>query len=283
MAILLSLLTSALFGTADFCGGLAAKRARLLEVVAGAHLIGLIGVAAAAPLVAQRFEGESALLGAAGGVFGGLGVALLYRRLALGPMSVVAPITALTSAAVPAAWGVTTGDALGAPAWTGVALAMAAIWLVSATGPGQTERGAVVTRAAVVESLLAGAGFGFMFVFFDATDATTAPWPIVAARAVTATALVGALASRSRLASGTLPDRGALALIALAGLFDTTSNVMFIYASDRGALTVVAVLSSLYPIATMVLARVVLAERMTRHQILGVVAALVATGLIAAG
>ncbi len=282
MAVLLSLLTSAMFGTGDFCGGLAAKRADLLQVVGGAHLVGLIGAAVAAVFVADQFTVESALLGAGGGVFGAIGVALLYRRLALGPMAVVAPLTAITSAALPAMWGVATGDEVSGLVWVGVVLALVAIGLVSSTESDHTP--VQVTPAVILESLLAGAGFGLMFVFFDATDADTAPWPVVSARLLTTTVLVVlvALGARSR-GQFTRPDRTGLWLIALVGIFDTSSNVTFLYASDEGSLTVVAVLSSLYPVATVILARVVLAERMTPLQLWGFVAAMVATGLIAAG
>ncbi|MGB5758609.1 MAG: hypothetical protein WBM50_16965, partial [Acidimicrobiales bacterium] len=104
MAIVLSLITAAVFGTGDFCGGIAAKRASVLQVVAGSHLVGAVGATIAALVLAERFDVGDVLLGVVGGGFGVVGVALLYRRLAIGPMSVVAPLTAITSAVVPTAW-----------------------------------------------------------------------------------------------------------------------------------------------------------------------------------
>ena len=96
MTIFLSLLTALFFGTGDFCGGLSAKRATILQVVAGSYAVGLLGVVLAAILLGAEFSARALLLGAAGGLFGGIGVAFLYRRLAIGPMAVVAPITAIT-------------------------------------------------------------------------------------------------------------------------------------------------------------------------------------------
>lgn len=277
MAVLLSLLTAACYGAGDFFGGLAAKGMRVIQVVAFSHLIGLAGVLAVAPVLADTFTWRDLGLGALGGLAGGVGVGLLYRRLAVGPMSVVAPLTAVTSAAVPAAWGVASGDSLSGWAWLGVAIALVAITLVSSVSDGD---GAQVTPMVVAESLLSGVGFGTFFIFLDAAEGATAPWPVVGARLITSALLLTVLLVGSR---ATLPTgRSNWGLIALVGLFDTGSNVTFLYATDEGLLTLVAVLSSLYPIATVVLARVVLDERMTPRQRWGFVAAMVATGLIAA-
>lgn len=278
MAVLLALVTAALYGVGDFCGGLSAKRAEVVQVVAGSHLVGLVGVAAAAPFLADAFTARDALLGAVGGVFGGIGVALLYRRLAQGPMAVVAPLTAMTSAAVPAIWGVATGDVLSGWAWIGVVLALVAIGLVSSVRDGSA---APVTASVILESLASGVGFGTFFIFLDATTSATAPWPVVTARLVTATVLITFLVARRR--EVVPPEPRALGLIALVGLFDTGSNITFLYATQEGALTIVGVISSLYPVGTVLLARLVLAERMTRPQRWGFVVAMAATILIASG
>lgn len=278
MTIFLSLLTAAIFGTGDFFGGLSAKRATILQVVVGSHAIGLVGVTALAVLVADEFSWRAFVLGAIGGVFGGLGVGLLYRRLAVGPMSVVAPITAITSASVPALWAALTGDSLSPLAWTGVGIALLAIGLVSSSNDGDASD---ISLPVIAESLLSGVGFGAFFILIDATDAAAAPWPIAGARSATTFAILAfILATRAEL----LPRGQRVGwLIAATGMLDTASNVIFLYAANRGSLTIVAVLSSLYPISTVVLARLVLSERMTRLQLAGFVTALVATALIAAG
>jgi drug/metabolite transporter (DMT)-like permease len=278
VAILLSLLTAASFGTGDFLGGLAGKRMRVIQVVVVSHLVGLTGITIASLLLAEEFIAGDLLWGALGGCAGGIGIALLYRGLARGPMGVIAPLTAITSAAVPSLWGVVANDErLAGVAWIGVVVALFAIGLVS-WSPGDGQR---LTAAAVFEALVAGAGFGLMFVALDQTAAESAPWPIVGARLFTSSILVAVfLARRDRIIPA---DRGDRRLLLGAGLIDTGSNALFLYANEQGALTVVAVLSSLYPVATVLLARFVLAERLSRVQQLGFGAAMLATALIAAG
>jgi len=289
VAIILSLLTAVVFGTGDFFGGLASKRASVLQVVAGSHFIGLISVALLALSIADEFTWRDFGLGMTGGIAGGLGVALLYRGLAQGPMAVVAPTTAITSAVVPAFWGVATGDRLGPLAWLGVIVALIAIGLISTA---VDDSGARVTVRVIIESLLAGAGFGLFFIFLDLTSEETTPWPIVGSRTITTAVLVGVLfflyrsrsdvGAKARSGLKTI-DRTTAGLIVATGVFDTGANVLFLLATNTGLLTLVSVLSSLYPASTVVLARVVLGERMSKLQIAGFFAALLATTLIAAG
>ncbi len=278
--ILLSLATAAVFGTGDFFGGLATKRASVVQVIAGSHLVGLAGVVLASVALAESFDARDLALGAVGGVFGGIGVAFLYRRLAVGPMQIVAPLTAITSAVVPVTWGALIGERLSAVVWLGIAVGLVAIALVSYSDE-PTATGQAVTVRVVGESLLAGCGFGALFILLDATDASSAPWPVVGARLATSLALTGLLVLRRE--SVLPPDRAVVALVVATGLFDTGANVGFLLATVRGELAVVAVLTSLYPIATAVLAAIVLGERMTRTQGFGFVGALGATALIASG
>ena len=290
MVIAVSLLTAILFGSGDFLGGLAAKRMTVAQVVVGSHIVGLAGVTFASLLLAESFDLGDLALGAIGGLFGGLGVALLYRRLAVGPMHVVAPLTAITSAVVPTAWGMFIGERLSSLAWGGVVLGMAAIGLISAVktepddeaaGNGAAVAEPAITIRVVVESLLAGLGFGMFFIFLDATDAASAPWPVVGARIATSSLLLIGLAALRR---PILPGESVgIALIVATGLFDAAANVGFLYATIRGELAIVSVLTSLYPLATVVLARLVLGERMSRLQSVGVAGALLATTFIALG
>ncbi len=278
MAVFLSLLTAALFGTGDFLGGLAGRRMRVLQVLAASHLVGLAGITAAALLLANEFIAVDLAWGALAGSSGLVGLGLLYRGLAVGPMGVVAPLTAITSAAVPAAWGVLlTGDVLSGRAWLGVVLALSAIALVS-WAPTEKQP---VTAMVVLEALLAGAGFGFMFVILDQTDPASAPWSIVGGRLLTGGALLLFFLARRERIVPTDPISRRL-LVALGG-FDAGSNALFLYAADAGSLTIAAVLSSLYPVSTVVLARIVLKERLTRGQQLGFIAALAGAALIAVG
>ncbi len=278
MAVFLSVLTAALFGAGDFLGGLAGRRIRVSQVLAASHLVGLVGITFAALVLADDFIAVDLVWGAAAGVAGFVGLGLLYRGLARGPMGVVAPLTAITSAAVPAAWGVVIGgDVLSGGAWAGVAIALASIVLVSGESAG--TRG--VPALTVIEGLLAGTGFGFMFVILEQTDAASAPWPIVGARLLTGGGLLLLFAMRRERIVPTDPITCRLVLG--LGVLDTSSNALFLYAADAGSLTIAAVLSSLYPVATAVLASVVLHERLTRFQRLGFLAALFGASLIAVG
>lgn len=286
MAILLALVTAAVYGIADFSGGLATRRAPVLHVVAGAHVIGGAAVIAASFVVAEHFDAADMALGALGGAFGLVGIVLLYRRLAIGPMSVVAPLTALTAAVAPAVWGLSRGEQLGPLGLVGIACGLAAVVLVSLPGDGAGDQ-APVTVQVVAESLASGIGFGVLFIFLDATSAEAAPWPVAGARIFTSTLLVAALLGASRRAShDRIPrSRSLLGLIALTGLADTLANVTFLFATtlEPGRLAVVSVLSALYPVSTVILARVILGERMTSAQGLGFGAALAATILLSLG
>ena len=277
MAITLALLTAALFGTGDFLGGLAGKRMSVLRVLAISHTIGLVLITIGAVVIADEFVLRDLAWGALAGIAGFIGLALLYRGLARGPMGVVAPLTAITSAAVPAGWGLLIDDeSLAGTAWIGVVVALLAIGLASASPIEQSS----VSLAAIVEALLAGVGFGLMFVGLDQTVKASAPWPVVGGRLMTVSAMAIFFFIVKR-ESPLPPVRADIRLPAIAGLVDTFSNALFLYATLEGDLAIVAVLSSLYPIATVILARLVLGERLTRLQQSGFVAAMVATTLIA--
>lgn len=279
MVVIVSLVAAVLFGSGDFCGALATRRATALQVVAGSHLIGLVGVGLVALAVGNPMTGRDLGLGAAGGVLGAVGVGLLYRRLAVGPMYLVAPVTAVTAAAVPTLWGWIRGDSLSPAAWAGVVLALGAVALVSSVADGDGQ--GPITAAAVVESLGSGLGFGGFYILVAMTDADSQPWPIVGARLATT---VGLLAILAVLRRAPLPtDRTGISLIGATGLFEVAANCGYLYASTHGQLAVAAVLVSMYPISTVVLARLVLDERMTRVQIAGVVGAIAAAGLITRG
>lgn len=276
---MLSLLTALTFGAADFSGGIASRRANVTGVIFCAHVIGLIGVVVAAVLIAEEFLVEALFYGAAGGLFALVGLVLLYRRLAVGPMSVVAPITAITSALVPAVPAFISGEPLSGFIAAGVVLALVAIGLISASGTSD-EREASITPQVIAESLGAGVGFGLFFIFINEAPISTTPWPIVGARLASVTVLtVWVLANRTAMPSGAVTWRW----VVLAGVLDTFSNVLFLWSADLAGLAVASVLSSLYPASTVVLAFMLLGERMTRVQFVGFVLAIAATALIASG
>lgn len=278
MAILLSLLSAISFGSGDFFGGLSSKKVSVVSVIAFAHLVGLIGVAAYSLLFAEAFSWEALGVGAVAGAFGAGGLGYLYKGLSTGPMAVVAPTTAITAAVVPALWALVGGESLSSLAWIGILVALVAIALTSIPSDASADG---VTFRVVAETLIAGVGFGVFFIILDTTAAEVAPWPIVGARLVTVIPLIPFVMITRRHELKTL--RATSTTIILTGAFDTLANVLFLAATVRGDLSIVAVLSSLYPVSTVVLARTVLRERMSGLQLVGMALALTATALIALG
>lgn len=278
VAALLALASAVLFGCGDFCGGLASRRIDALRVVATSHIVGLGLVLAVAPLMADHFTTDALLVGGLAGVFGIVGIALLYRGLGRGPMAVVAPITAVNSAAIPVVWGLVFGERLSAMHVVGILVGLSAIALVSRV-PGHAGP---IPKGLVVESMLAGAGFAAFFIAIDAAQDATAPWPLVGARIVSVTLAIVTVVVRG---GPLLPTRreGVAGIVVLAGVLDMVANVAFLVAVNRGLLSLVSVLASLYPAGTVILARTVLRERMSRAQVLGMVGAIGSVALIVAG
>lgn len=282
MASLIAILSAAAYGAADFLGGMAAKRATTLASVVVTQASGLVLLLLALPLLPDATVAAADVAwGAAAGLAGGGGVALLYRAFAIGPMSVVAPITAVCAAAIPVAIGLGLGDRLSALTAVGIVLAAVAIVLV-----GQERRPSNGTRIGgmagkgVQLAVAAGIAVGFFFVCLERTSATSGLWPLVPARIVS-------IALFSAIAFGTsrpvLVPRSVMAIAVGGGALDMLANAFYLVAVQRGQLSVVATLASLYPASTIVLARIVLDERWSRLQAAGIVAAVVATVLIVGG
>ncbi|GII87294.1 multidrug transporter [Sphaerisporangium siamense] len=275
-AVLLATICAVVYGMADFFGGLATRRSRVLAVVLFSQIAGLLFVLPLLPLLPGAPSLGGLVWGMAAGLCGGLALIFFYRALAGGVMSVVAPTTATMSVALPVLVGLTMGERPEPLALGGVALALGAVILV---GRDSTTPGARMTFGPVVQALAAGAGFGAFFVLLKQVPEGTGMWPLFGARLASVT-LVAALA----LFTGrTLrPGRGSLPTIVTAGVLDMAANVLYLLAAQRGLLVVVAVLVSLYPASTLVLARWVLKERLNAVQASGIGLALGAVALIAA-
>lgn len=278
MAILLAGLSALLYGAADFCGGLAARKSPLFAVLVLSQGIGLVlAVVASAVLGVGLPPVRDLAWGALAGVCGAVGIATLYSALAATIIAVASPVAAVIGAAIPMLLGVTTGDRPGILAWIGIALAIPAIVLLTA-GPVEKGGGEKLRRA-VWLGIAAGASFGLFFSAISRTSAGSGLWPLASARVtVVALVLLFALFSRRslRVTASNLP------VVALAGLLDMGANIAFLLASRSGMLTIVAVISSLYPGPTVLLAWLALRERMSRLRVAGLMLALAGVALISA-
>lgn len=276
MAAFLALGGSLFWGVGDFLGGLATKRLHVVAVLALSQAAGLAGVAVWVALGGEAFPGVVELLPAVGAGFAGIvGLAALYRALAIGAMGIVAPISA-ASPIVPLAVDAARGTTPGAIQWLGIALVLAGIVALSREPTARIARFAAGAGLAVVAAL----GFGSFIVAIDFAADESVPWAVLVARA-TALALVltTALVTTTSLRA---PRRFVPILLAI-GVFDTGANVLVALATTHGAAGIVAVLSALYPVVTIVLARIVLGERLSVARRTGGVVALGGAALVAAG
>jgi uncharacterized membrane protein len=273
MFAVFALASAALYGAADFIGGIASRRADTMAVVVVSQGAGLLAIAAVLPfLAATEPTAGDWIWGGVAGVTGGGGVALLYRALAIGRMAVVAPITALCAVLVPVAVAVLAGERPGLQASLGMALALAAITLVTRQAPSASVL-RVQSRSGVGLAFASGVAIGLFFLALARTGANAGLWPLVAARIVSVTLFAVLVFMSGRTLTLV---RATMWLAIGGGLVDMLANLLYLLASRRGPLTLVVTLSSLYPASTVLLARVVLGERITAHQWIGVVCALAA-------
>jgi drug/metabolite transporter (DMT)-like permease len=276
VAVVLALASAVVYGAADFLGGLASRRTSVFGVVALSQVVGLAALLALLPWLGGPVRGADLGWGAAAGLAGAAGLVLFFRTLARGVMSVIAPVTAVTAAAVPVLVGLLGGERVGPWAAAGIALALAAVVLVSAEGGLSALRSA--RPATLVPALAAGSAFGLFFVLLDRTSSEAGLTPLVAAR-VASVALVVALALAGRRTLRV--TRPALPLVAASGVGDMTANALFLLATQQdGQLAITGVLASLYPVSTVVLAQLVLRERLVGAQVAGLGAAVAAVVLI---
>jgi drug/metabolite transporter (DMT)-like permease len=281
MAALLALVSAVGYGISDFSGGLASRRAPAIAIVLVSNSLTLvIALFAVALLPGSAYHLGDVTWGIAAGTVGVVGVVLLYRGLAIGPMSVVAPLTAVLSAIVPVVVGVIGGERPGALALGGVALALPAMVLVGRESDARV--GASVSRAALPSALAAGVSFGGFYVLLAQTGSDGGAWPLVGQRAASVAILLVLTAVAVRRGTPALPRGRGLALAVTAGITDFVANLAYVLATHRGLLALVAVLSSLYPATTVLLARAILGERLARGQLGGLLLAVAAVALIAA-
>ena len=281
MIELLALGSAVLYGSADFFGGLTARRANTIATVFVSQAVGLVLLLLVLPfLPAASVSSRDWMWGFVAGLSGGIGVALLYRALAVGAMAVVAPTTAVIAAMIPVLFAFVLGERLPLLTWGGVALAILAIGLVSRPATQDQKAGQAKSRALPPGfglALLSGVAVGIFFLSLARTTTAAGMWPLVAARVATLV-LFGAIA----LFTGRtlLMSRPAAVTAVTGGALDMAANALYMTAARIGPLSIVVTLASLYPASTVLLARVVLGERLSWLQIAGIVCALAAVLII---
>ena len=299
LTIILGFATSLVYGFADFFGAIASKRIPAVVVTFISGLSGLIFLFTLTPLLGANFTQETMFWGISAGIASAFAMSCLYASLAIGPISIVSPLSAVVSALVPAAVGFFIGDRFSGLGWIALVMILVAVVLVGFV-PGEAVR--LPSLRGILLGVGAGAGIGVVLICLDASPHNSGLGSVIMLRAVSASLLgltmlvrraqanaaaktgsVGAGASALNAAGlGGIARKLWLAAI-VAGIFDSSANVLFLLASrvPGGTLTVVSVLTALYPLGTIVLARVFLKEKIALIQQLGILLALGGSALLA--
>jgi uncharacterized membrane protein len=280
MTELLALASAVLYGSADFFGGLTARRANTIATVFWSQFAGLVLLVLVLPfLPPTTVSSRDWIWGFTAGFSGGIGVAFLYRALAVGTMAVVAPTTAVIAAMIPVLFAFAIGERLRPLTFAGVGLALLAIFLVSR--PASSQIDADKTRRGFPPgfglALLSGVSVGIFFLSLARTSMAAGMWPLVAAR-ISSISLFGVIALVARRTLRM--DRTATGTATLGGALDMAANAVYMTAARVGPLSIVVTLASLYPASTVLLARWILREHLSGTQIAGIACALVAVVLI---
>lgn len=278
MITVLALCSAIVFGAADFCGGAASRRRDPLSVLVVSLPAGLLVLLVVVAVVGGPLHAGAAGWGAVSGVAGGGGLLVFYRALAHGPMSVVAPVSGLMAALVPAVVGVARGDRLTTGTLVGVVLCLIAICLVSV----EKNDGPIRLGDGPVLAVIAGTFFGAFFVLVHLGDDGTL-WPLTISKATGLLVVVVVALAARRSPAALLRDRVTVGVAVLAGALDMLGNGLYVFAARAGMLSVAGVLSSLYPASTVLLARLLYGERLRPIQRVGLVVAMAGVGLLTTG
>jgi drug/metabolite transporter (DMT)-like permease len=266
LSALYGLLSAASWGAGDFCGGLAAKRTTIFRVVIGSQLAGVMMLAIAAIVFHDGAPSASSIFwSCVAGLFGVAGLLSLYKALATGRMGLAAPVSGVISAAIPVVAGGVLQGMPGALRLAGFAVALVGVWLVA------TNEHAPVRIGDLGLPIAAGIGFGAFIVIIAWASDRGVFWPLVAARIASLTVLVAIAAARRELHA---PGLRNVPVVAASGVFDAGGNAFLVLAAHAGRLDVAAVLSSMYPATTVLLAWLALGERLTAWQLAGLSAIL---------
>jgi drug/metabolite transporter (DMT)-like permease len=286
VTIIFGLLSAFSYGYADFVGALAAKKVRAISVTTISFSFGLLLAIGASSFLGAVFSEASITAGLYAGIASGVAISCLYAALALGPISIVSPLTAVVSAVIPVIIDLVSGQELGAFSLIAIIMVLIAVVLVAFV-PGPDVR--LPSFRALAYSLGAGLGFAGIFVFLDGAPSDSGLATLIVMRVVGITLMLIGLSYAflryrpSRFLEREIFSKGLLWLILLAGVGDVMGNVFFLIATREGALAIAAVLTSLYPVGTILLARIVLKERIAKSQSLGIALAIGACVLLAIG
>ncbi len=277
MSIVFALGSALCYGVADFLGGFFSKRTSVWALTFVVQTVGCAFILAVAVVVPGDPERTDFFWAGLGGIANGIGTAALYRGLANGSMSVVAPVSGVGAALVPVAIGFALGERPATLVWIGVLVALPAIWLV-AQEPGESARDA--EGSDIRDGLLAGLGFGILFASLDRIP-QEAGWLPLAFNEAIAGLVIAVVATA--VGARWVPTQRADWAGSLSGVLVGLATGLFLLATQTGLLTVTAVLSSLYPAFTIILAAIVLKERVHGTRLIGLALSIVAVGLVVAG
>ena len=279
IGVALALLSAISFGVCDFIGGIASRRVAALRVVLVSYPVTMVLLGVLAAVIGGPISAGAVVWGSLGGISQACGEWWLYAALGAGPISVVSPLTAVVTAAVPVGVGIAIGDRPGVLAAAGIALAMVAVVLVSREATDEDVTPHRFTTTVALLTIGSGVAFGLNFALIHQAPVESRLWPLLFAR-MSATMLVIIVAAASR--NLRVPSGKPLRLALTLPVLDASANVAMLLALHASLLSLASVLISLYPVATVVLAMAVLRERVTRWQALGMVLAAVSVSMIAA-
>ncbi|MDA3948699.1 MAG: EamA family transporter [Spirochaeta sp.] len=283
MAILYAALAAFLFGTADFTGGFASRKNAIPAVLVWSQIAGLllVGLFLLVDRTATLPSAADAAYGAAAGVAGLGGLALLYRGLSRGYVAIVSPLAAVLGAVVPLVAGLAFGERLSIPAAVGIAVSLPAIVLVSWHGHlPESARNPRRIAESGRDGVLSGVFFGLFFVFISRTDPGSGMWPLAVARVASIVLMFAGAVSTRREFRITATGRSGPVTVAAAGLLDMAANIFLLLAIRQGLLVIVTVIASAYPAQTVLLSRIFFGERIGPVRLAGIVLALVGIALM---
>lgn len=283
LSIALALASAIAWGAGDFLGGLNTKRFAVPLVLVGTSLGGLLFAFLMAFASGQEVPPNSdLLLGAASGVIGLVALGAFYKALAIGTMSIVAPVSA-SGTSIPVVWGLANGESLSALAYAGLVAVVIGVMIASreqdAAAEGQPI--AINHRASILLALVAAAGFGTIFVLIAEASTVSEFWPIVSLKATSLVVISIVVAAAWSKIPGERPAGRLILPLMLVGVLDVTANATYAFATSEGPIAIASVVASMFPITTVILAHLILGERIARAQKVGVAMALLGVIVLA--